>query len=84
MLVDQVEGVTGELGATTGVAANQISILVTYLMPTAVSHGLAKSPKIRGGKFQDVRVICQISSLETLARWTDMVTGILDSRRIGS
>lgn len=31
MLVNQVQGVPGELGATTGVTANQKRVLVTYL-----------------------------------------------------
>jgi hypothetical protein len=76
VLVDQVQGVPGELGATTSVAANQISILVTY-DATAVSHGLVQ--KFEEAENKDVRVICQIRSLEMLARWTDMVTGMLDS-----
>lgn len=79
MLVDQVQGVPGELGATTGVAANQISILVTYRCPKLSATDSRLDKNSTRAKNQDVRVICQIKSLETLARWTDMVTGMLDS-----
>ena len=36
------------------------------------------------GEFKDVRVICQIRSLETLGRETDIVTWMLDSWELQS
>ncbi len=50
MLVDQVQGVPGELGATTGVAANQISILVTYRCPQLSATRLETRQKFDKGK----------------------------------
>lgn len=68
MLVHQVERVPGELGATTGVTADQISILVTYTEASATNRKTRK-------KFQRyLRVIIQISSLETFVRSAAIVT----------
>lgn len=66
MLVHQIQRVPGELGATAGVTANQISILVAYTKSAA---------NRRGQKFRRyVRVICQIRSLETFVRSAAIVT----------
>jgi hypothetical protein len=43
VLVDQVEGVPGELGATTGVTADQISILVAYTKASTTNRKRKKS-----------------------------------------
>jgi hypothetical protein len=48
VLVHQVERVPGELGATTGVTANQISILVAY---TIISHEPKNIKKIPGSTY---------------------------------
>lgn len=68
VLVDQVEGVPGELGATTGVAADQIGVLV------ACSPADQPPIKFRGEK--NIRTICQIRSLETLVRSAAMMTDL--------
>lgn len=48
VLVDQVQGIPGELGATTGVAAHQISILGACI-PESATKARAKIPKITYG-----------------------------------
>lgn len=68
VLVHQVQRVPGELRATTGVAADQISILV------ACSKSSAAEDFDKPGFQGDERVICQIRSLETLLRSTAIVT----------
>lgn len=66
MLVDQVEGIPGELGATTGVAADQISVLVAC--------SPADQPPTNFPGEKNIRTICQIRSLETLVRSAAMMT----------
>lgn len=59
MLVHQIQRVPGELGATAGVTANQISILVAYTKSATNRRG-AKIPEIRTGDLPDqvVRDVC--------------------------
>lgn len=68
VLVGQIQRIPRELGATTGVAAHQISILVACESKSAMK-ARAKSLK------NHVRVISQIRSLETFVRSAAMVTG---------
>lgn len=68
VLVHQVQRIPGELGATAGVAAHQISILVAYTRLSAAED--LDKPRFQ----EDERVICQIRSLETLVRSAAIVT----------
>lgn len=68
VLVHQVQWVPRELGATTGVAAGQISILVPCSQ-LSTAEVLDKTVVQ-----EDKRVICQIKSLETLVRSAAIVT----------
>lgn len=68
VLVQQVQRVPGELRATTGVATDQISILVACFTLSAAEDF------DKPGLQRDGREICQIRSLETLLRSAAIVT----------
>lgn len=67
VLVDKVQRVSRELGTTTGIAADQIGILVACCQ-LSTAGGLKTVAR------EDKRVICQIKSLETLERSVAIVT----------